>query len=115
MTAIRHLIEAATGRVLLPRVEIADGFWSRLRGLQFRGSLPPGTGVLLVPCSSIHTFFVRFRIDLLMLDAEMRVVGRRCNVAPWRVIFAPRGTRAVLETSAGECPTLPVGVQVALS
>lgn len=114
MTAARQLIEAATGRVLLTHVEIADGFWSRLRGLQFRRALPPGTGVLLIPCASVHTFFVRFRLDLLMLDGEMRVVGQRCNVAPWRLVFAPRGTHAVLETTAGECPSLAVGVQVNL-
>jgi uncharacterized membrane protein (UPF0127 family) len=114
VTAVRQLIEAATGRVLLPQVEIADGFWSRLRGLQFRRALPAGTGVLLIPCSSVHTFFVRFRLDLLMLDGEMRVIGQRRNVAPWRLAFAPRGTHAVLETTAGECPPLALGVRVTL-
>ncbi len=87
---VRSLIEAETGRVLLPRVEIANWFWPRLWGLQFRRTLPAGTGMLLTPCASIHTCFVRFRLDVLMLDRELRVVGAaRCATVADRL----RGAR----------------------
>ena len=49
------LCERSSGQVVVERLEVADGFWSRLRGLQFRKELPAGSGLLLVPCSSIHT------------------------------------------------------------
>jgi len=114
VTQRRPLIETDTGRVLFPHVEVADRFWRRLWGLQFRRALAPGTALLLTPCASIHTCFVRFPLDLLMLDAELRVVALRRNIAPWRIVLAPRGTRAVLEMNAGECPALGVGVRVAI-
>ncbi|MGA2259580.1 MAG: DUF192 domain-containing protein [Thermoguttaceae bacterium] len=103
----------ATGRVVVQRLVIADGFWSRLCGLQFRRLLPPGDGLLLVPCASIHTLWMRFAIDVAMLDRTGGVVAVRQAVRPWRLVFAPRGTHAVLEASAGTL-CLSVGDTLAL-
>ena len=90
-----------TGRVVIERLVIADRFWNRLCGLQFRHPLPPGHGILLVPCASIHTMWMRFAIDVAMLDRTGRVLAVRETIRPWRLVFAPRGTHAVLEASAG--------------
>jgi uncharacterized membrane protein (UPF0127 family) len=90
-----------SGRTVVQRLEIADSFWSRFRGLQFRRSLPPGDGILLAPCASIHTMWMRFAIDAAMLDGCGRVLAVRQTVRPWRLVFAPRGTCAVLEAAAG--------------
>jgi hypothetical protein len=90
-----------TGRTVVQRLEIADRFWSRLCGLQFRPPLPPGHGILLAPCASIHTMWMRFAIDAAMLDRCGGVLAVRRAVRPWRLVFAPRGTHAVLEASAG--------------
>jgi len=102
------LIERTSGRVVVERLELAVGYWSRLRGLQFRKRLPDGQGLLLAPGSSIHTCFVRFPIDVFFLDATGQVIGWRANVKPWRVALAPRKTRAVLELPAGAA-SLDVG------
>jgi uncharacterized protein len=80
---------------------IADNFWTRFCGLQFRRPLPPGDGLILAPCGSIHTMWMRFAIDAAMLDREGRVLEVRRSIALWRIVSAPRGTHAVLETSAG--------------
>jgi uncharacterized protein len=53
-----HLVDRESGEVVVSALEIAGGFWSRLRGLQFRRRLPPGAGLLLVPCRSVHTFWM---------------------------------------------------------
>ncbi|MGO9111855.1 MAG: DUF192 domain-containing protein [Thermoguttaceae bacterium] len=90
-----------TGRILIQRLVIADRFWSRLCGLQFRGPLPPGYGILLAPCASIHTMWMRFAIDAAMLDRMGRALAVHQAIRPWRLTFAPRGTHAVLEASAG--------------
>lgn len=90
-----------TGRVVVERLMIAAEFWSRFRGLQFRRRLPPGEGMLLAPCDSIHTMWMRFAIDVAMLDRTGQVLAVRPAVRPWRLVFAPRGTHAVLEVSAG--------------
>ena len=91
------LIERSSGRIVVERLELAAGYWSRMAGLQLRASLPAGGGLLLVPCASVHTMMMRFAIDVVMLDATGKVLGIRRNVRPWRLAMAPRGTHAVLE------------------
>jgi uncharacterized protein len=92
-----RLVECSTGQIVVERLEIADGYWSRLVGLQLRSEPPRGFGLLLAPCSSIHTFLLRFPIDAVMLDRFGRVVKVRRGVRPWRVVLATRKTFAVLE------------------
>lgn len=100
MTPPRLTVER-TGAELVSALEVADGFWSRLKGLQFRRALPPGAGLLLVPCGSVHTHWMRFPIDAVMLDAAGRVLAVRRGVRPWRVVAAPTTTHAVLELATG--------------
>jgi uncharacterized membrane protein (UPF0127 family) len=90
-----------TGDIVVERLEIADGFWSRLVGLQFRRAMPAGTGLLLVPCNSLHTCFVRFPLDVVFLDAAGRVLRVQRDLAPWRLAWGPRGSHAALEVCAG--------------
>jgi len=95
------LRDADSGEILLKHLEIADTFWTRFKGLQFREPLPPDRGVLIVPCSSLHTCFMRFPIDVIMLDQERVVVDVRKNLKPWRTLFCHRSTTQILETHAG--------------
>jgi uncharacterized protein len=81
---------------------VADTALSRLKGLLGRKSLASGEGLLLQPASSVHTFFMRFPIDVVFLDGELRVLALVANLKPWRAA-ARRGARAVLELPAGEC------------
>jgi uncharacterized membrane protein (UPF0127 family) len=73
-----------------------------MRGLIGRRGLPAGEGLLLTPAPSIHTAFMRFPIDALFLDRDLRVLDIRASMPPWR-IASKRKARAVLELSAGEC------------
>jgi len=73
----------------------------RMRGLLGRRDLPVGEGLLLRPAPSIHTWFMRFPIDVLFLDADLRVLDVIPELEPWRVA-ARRGARAVLELPSGE-------------
>jgi len=72
-----------------------------MRGLLGRRELPRGEGLLLRPAASIHTFFMRFAIDAVFLDADGVVVAIEPELPPWRVA-GRRGARAVVELSAGE-------------
>ncbi|CAA9503288.1 MAG: hypothetical protein AVDCRST_MAG53-2109 [uncultured Solirubrobacteraceae bacterium] len=80
---------------------VADGPLTRMRGLLGRAELPAGEGLLLRPAGSIHTHFMRFPIDALFLDRDLRVLDVRNTVRPWRMA-RKRGARAVLELHAGE-------------
>ena len=88
-------------RMLCERCTIADRPLSRLRGLLGRSELPAGEGLLLRPSPSIHTWFMRFPIDVLFLDRDLRVLAVRPEVRPWRMAWQ-QGARAVLELAAGE-------------
>lgn len=89
------------GAAVCERCELAERPWARLRGLLGRGGLRPGDGMLLRPSNSVHTFFMRFPIDAVFLDAELRVLAVRRRLRPWR-LAGRRGARAVLELAAGE-------------
>jgi len=71
-----------------------------MRGLLGRAGLEPGTGMLIDAAPSVHTFFMRFPIDVVFLDRDRKVVGVRHRLAPWRVAGA-RGAVAALELRAG--------------
>ena len=87
------------------RVQVADNFLQRLRGLMLRSpaSLPLGTGLLIAPCNSIHMMFMRFAIDVVCLAKDYTVVKTVKNVRPWLGISAcfKKGTWAVLELPIG--------------
>ena len=95
-----QLINAQSAEVLVADLKLAATFWSRLRGLQFRKKLPDGEGLLIVPCRSIHTHWMRFPIDVAMINEHGVVVKIQQKIAPWRTCAGPRGTKAVLEVSA---------------
>ena len=73
-----------------------------MKGLLGRAHLPPGEGILLRPASSIHTHFMRFAIDAVFVDDDLRVVKVAERLRPWRMA-GRRGARAVIELAAGEC------------
>jgi hypothetical protein len=88
--------------VICERCVIADTPLSRLRGLLGRDELAPDEGLLLTPESSVHTWFMRFPIDLVFLEADLTVLAVRESVRPWRTA-GHRGSRSVLELPAGTC------------
>ena len=94
----RGIIRCGTETVEL---EVAIDTVERLKGLLVRDSLEQGRGFLLPACSSVHTFFMRFPIDLVFIDSEMTVVKVRRNVPPFR-LSSCRGAESTLELAAGE-------------
>ena len=108
------MLTTLDGRVVCPSCVVADTALSRLRGLLGRRGLPSGEGLLLRPSPSIHTFFMRFPIDVVFLDRELRVLRVADAVKPWRAV-ACRGARAVLELAAGEASARGIAVGERLS
>jgi uncharacterized membrane protein (UPF0127 family)/CheY-like chemotaxis protein len=89
--------------------ELADRPLRRMRGLLGRRGMPAGEGLLLTPAPAIHTAFMRFPIDALFLDGELRVLGIVERMPAWRTA-ARKDARAVLELAAGECERLGVAI-----
>jgi uncharacterized membrane protein (UPF0127 family) len=96
-----RLVSEMTGETVVGRLTIADGFWSRFAGLQFRRPLASDAGLLLVPCNSVHTCFLRFPLDVVFLDRAGSILTVRRKLRPWRLALGPRGSHAALEVTAG--------------
>jgi uncharacterized membrane protein (UPF0127 family) len=89
------------GLTICERCVVADRMLPRMKGLLGRRTLAPGEGLLIRPAPSIHTFFMRFPIDVVFLGADGRVLKVAHNVKPWRARSC-RGARAVLELAASD-------------
>ncbi len=89
----------------LARVGCAERFLSRCRGLL--GRPPPGKdeGLLIRPCSSVHTFGMRYPIDLVWLDRQGRILDLVPGLRPGRMTWRP-GASAVLELASGQIERL---------
>jgi hypothetical protein len=89
------------GSIVCERCVLADTALTRMRGLLGRRELPSGEGILLNPASSVHMAFMRFPIDAVFLDRDMRVVKVASDLRPWR-LAGSKGAKSVLEIPAGE-------------
>ena len=70
---------------LLSQARAADTFWLRLRGLLGVSSLPKEAGLILIGEKSIHTFFMKFPIDVLYVDKNYKVIRADPNMVPYRL------------------------------
>ena len=80
--------------------EVAGSGMKRSKGLLGRKGLERGEGMWIVPCEAIHTFFMKFPIDLIYLDRKHRVKKTRTAVPAWRISACLRA-HSVVELPAG--------------
>jgi len=99
-TATVSLVIERTGGVLAGHVEPAFTSKARNRGLLGRDALPPNTALVIAPSNSIHTFFMRFPIDIIYVDREGGVLKIRTAVKPGRISGCLRAFAAI-EMGAG--------------
>lgn len=99
----RHLrVHNRTRSTLLgDRIAVADGFWTRLRGLLGRDRLDAGEGLLITPSRGVHMIGMRFSLDVLLLDRERRVREGFAGLAPGRATGMRKGARYALELPVG--------------
>jgi hypothetical protein len=86
---------------VVSNLEIATGSLERAAGLLGRGALPAGSGLYLDPAAVIHTFFMRFELDLIFLERGGVVTDIRRWVGPFRVIRGQGDSTAVVEVASG--------------
>ena len=92
---------ASVNKVLADRVGVADTRATRAVGLLSRTGLEPGEALWIVPSRGVHTWGMRFAIDVLALDEAGNVIDCVSNLKPWRLRLPRRGTAGVLELPAG--------------
>jgi uncharacterized membrane protein (UPF0127 family) len=84
---------------LATHVRLAATHWSRFRGLMATEAdrFPAGEGLWIVPCRGVHTFAMRFPIDVVYLDSDKIVVHMEENLKPWRLAPVRMRAASVLE------------------
>lgn len=102
-TVVVHRVNNTRGRVAT--VAHARHFFSRLRGLLGRKQLAEDSGLLITPCSQVHTLGMRLPLDIVFLDANGTVLQCVPGLAPCRVAAA-RGAKHTLELAPGRVQQL---------
>lgn len=97
------------GDIISHKMVMATNFLSRIKGLMFSENLPDCDGFLISPCNSIHTFFMRYSLDILFLDKDFKVVMPLYDLSPWRMTWIYFNSRHVLEMKAG---TMTKGIKI---
>jgi hypothetical protein len=101
------------GTVVCARCAIADTPLTRLRGLLGRASLATDEGMLFRPAGSIHMFFMRFAIDAVFCDRELRVLKVARDLRPWKTAGA-KGAKVVVELASGAAAAIEPGDRLVL-
>ena len=85
---------------IIAEIFIADTFIKRFSGFMFRKK-PHYEAILIKPCNSIHTFFMKFPIDVLFIDENMEVVKKIDNLKPGKIIMPQKKCKMVIEGKEG--------------
>lgn len=96
---IHGYLATANGESLIPEVKMTSNFYERFIGLLGSKSLNPKQGLIISPCSSVHTIGMRYPIDLIFLNDNWIVLKTVQSLKPWRFAFA-NSASMVLEISA---------------
>lgn len=95
-----ELVQEPSGRVVVPDLEVAVESATRKKGLLGRDGLSEGAGLVIAPTNAVHTFFMRFPIDIVFVSRAGEILKISAAVPAWRMAAAFRGY-AVVELAAG--------------
>lgn len=95
------VVNRTRGRTLGDRVAVADGFFSRLRGLLGRPELEEGEGLLILPSGGVHMYGMKYALDVILVDRERRVVASYPALSPGSRTRMHKNARAALELPVG--------------
>lgn len=104
------LTNETTKQTLVSELEVASTLWSRTKGLLGRDGLSDEQALWILRCNSVHTFFMRFAIDLVFLNKRLEVTKVLERVKPGRVVWPVLSASSVVEMKAGAVERRPVRV-----
>ena len=104
------LINKTKNQILDLKVEVAETFWARARGLLGRSSMGEVQALWIPRCNSIHTFFMKFAIDCVFVDKNLKVRAIYSNVEPGRLVLPVWGATSVFELASGVSSKMNISV-----
>lgn len=108
-----RLVDSRSGAVVAETLLSAFDSATRKTGLLKHHSLPPRTAMIIAPCSGVHTFFMKFAIDIIFVAQDGTVLKKRTAVPAWRLTMSPRAF-ATIEMAAGAADAVRVGDRLAI-
>ena len=103
-----YLCKIENGPVIGNNIKLASKWSSRLKGLLGTKTLGDNDGLLLVPCQSIHMFFMSIPLDVIFLDEQGVVVGVYHSIKPWRISRYFGESYGTLEIKAGRAKAMDI-------
>lgn len=97
----------------IAKVFIADNFLNRFLGFMFHKK-PHYEAILFNPCNSIHTFFMKFSIDVLFINEDMEVVKKLEGIKPGKVVMPHKKSKMVIEGNEGMFKNIEEGKKLIL-
>ncbi len=97
---MNQLHNTTKNHVIATEVIVAKSFLERGRGLLGKKSFPKKKALWIHRCRDIHTFFMKFPIDVIFVNKKLQVLSVRTNINPWRFAFNHKAN-SVFEFKAG--------------
>lgn len=91
-------------KILSDNYLLANNPWTRLVGYMFKDEPKDYDGIFFIPGRSIHTFFMRFPIDVVFVSNKGKVIRIIRDLKPWRMTSIYFKAHNVLEVPAGKLP-----------
>lgn len=99
------VLNSRNNKILAEECRIAFTFKSRFFGLMGKSNLSQGSGLHIIPCNSIHMFFMRMPLDIIFLNKDRKIVYLIEDIKPWRVSKIIKKAHSVLELPVGSIKT----------
>ncbi len=105
---MKKILITKNNRIITDNAEIADSFFTRFKGLMFRKAIEPDYALYIRPCNQIHTFSMRFPIDVIYLSKDGTVVEIHENVKPNKICKTVKNAEGVIEINASMSSKLDI-------
>lgn len=96
------LYNSTQNNLISDNVNVAENFFSRAIGLIEKKSFPDAQALVIKPCNSIHTFFMKFPIDVLFVNKNNKIISIYENVKPNRILPVHFNSKLVVELASGQ-------------
>lgn len=96
------LYNSTQNNLIAGDVQVAENYFSRNIGLLSRKSISSNEGLVIKPCFSVHTFFMKFPIDILFVNKKNEIIALYENVKPWKILPIHFSSRYVVELAVGQ-------------
>lgn len=93
------------GKLLSSNIKLAESFGDRLIGLMFGEKPNDADGLMIDPCRSIHTCFMKYSLDVVFISSKNQVIKIIRDIRPWRMTWIYFRANKTLELPAGKLPS----------